>query len=252
MGRKRKIKKLPEPVLTSATECCFCHQMEDSELGVFFQNEEACIAAHQFCLLFSSGLAQNGEDNEGFDGFLLKDIKKEVQRASKITCKFCKSNGASSGCNVKTCRLTYHYLCGKKEDSQFVFFDTFNTYCKLHRENQDMTYLATQSTSCPLCLEDITLENKSSVLKMPCCNNMFIHRSCIQYQAMSSGYFFKCPTCNNEESFQKEMARFGIYIPQRDASWEENNAFAELLEQYDQCDWPNCECPDGRTCSDDG
>lgn len=33
---------------------------------------------------FSSGLAQKGEDHEGFDGFLIKDIKKEISRAKRL------------------------------------------------------------------------------------------------------------------------------------------------------------------------
>lgn len=33
----------------------------------------------------------------------------------------------------------------------------------------------------------------------------------------------------------------------RDATWEENNAFADLLIQYDRCDNKSCLCPDGVT-----
>jgi len=34
--------------------------------------------------LFSSGLAQKGEDNEGLDGFLIEDILKECKRCNKL------------------------------------------------------------------------------------------------------------------------------------------------------------------------
>lgn len=37
-----------------------------------------------FSQFFSSGLAQHGKDNEGFDGFLIKDIKKEISRAKRL------------------------------------------------------------------------------------------------------------------------------------------------------------------------
>jgi len=33
-------------------------------------------------------LAQYGEDDEGFDGFLIKDIKKEISRAKRLVSKF--------------------------------------------------------------------------------------------------------------------------------------------------------------------
>ena len=32
----------------------------------------------------SSGLAQRGKDDEEFDGFLIKDIKKEISRAKRL------------------------------------------------------------------------------------------------------------------------------------------------------------------------
>jgi len=34
--------------------------------------------------LFSAGLPQRGDDNEGFDGFLIKDIFKELQRVKHL------------------------------------------------------------------------------------------------------------------------------------------------------------------------
>lgn len=34
--------------------------------------------------LFSAGLPQQGEDEEGFDGFMINDIVKEYHRASRI------------------------------------------------------------------------------------------------------------------------------------------------------------------------
>lgn len=37
-----------------------------------------------FVQFFASGLAQRGEDDEGFDGFLIKDIKKEISRSKRL------------------------------------------------------------------------------------------------------------------------------------------------------------------------
>lgn len=35
----------------------------------------------------SSGLAQKGKEDEEFDGFLIKDIKKEITRAKRLVSK---------------------------------------------------------------------------------------------------------------------------------------------------------------------
>ena len=37
----------------------------------------------------------------------------------------------------------------------------------------------------------------------------------------------------------------------RDAAWEENNAFQDLLEQYNKCDSVSCQCPFGKSFSQD-
>lgn len=98
-----------------------------------------------------------------------------------------------------------------------------------------------------------------------------------QRQAHSAGlFFFRCTLCNNQDNFREEMLRMGIFIPERykdrqhtwrgktliwdticdltnlcvrrDASWElEANAFSELLEVYQHCDAPICQCNNGRT-----
>ena len=48
--------------------------------------------------------------------------------------------------------------------------------------------------------------------------------------AHSAGYFFKCPMCNNKETFEAEMKLFGVYIPEQDASWEREGAI-HILRQ---------------------
>ena len=52
--------------------------------------------------------------------------------------------------------------------------------------------------------------------------------------ADSAGWqFFKCPLCNNKEVFEREMQRFGIYIPLEDAKWEqEPHAYEDLYRRY--------------------
>ncbi|XP_065078487.1 PHD finger protein 7-like [Ochlerotatus camptorhynchus] len=65
--------------------------------------------------------------------------------------------------------------------------------------------------------------------------------------AQSAGYFFKCPLCNNKDDFSQQMQQRGIYIPEKDASWEpEPNAFNDQLERPSECDAEACRCRYGR------
>ena len=70
--------------------------------------------------------------------------------------------------------------------------------------------------------------------------------------ASSAGYFFKCPMCNNKEDFESEMKRFGVYIPEQDASWErEGNIFDGIYQRHGTCDAEKCICPEGREFDED-
>lgn len=42
------------------------------------------------------------------------------------------------------------------------------------------------------------------------------------------------------------MRKNGVYLPDRDATWEMNNAFEEQTRQYTHCDEEVCLCPKGR------
>ncbi|XP_065063035.1 G2/M phase-specific E3 ubiquitin-protein ligase-like [Rhopilema esculentum] len=101
--------------------------------------------------------------------------------------------------------------------------------------------------SCAICLEkDLNDDVVGGFLKGPCCKDSFFHRDCLQKYALSSGYFFRCPTCNNEKEFLTEMKIYGIYIPERDALWEDGVTYADLLEVNRRCDSRHCYCPKGR------
>ena len=80
---------------------------------------------HYFCLLFGSGLAQNGPEDEGVAGFLPKDIMKEQNRGGKLACSYCKNKGATIGCYVENCSMKYHFHCGLAKFCQFKFFGKF-------------------------------------------------------------------------------------------------------------------------------
>ena len=47
----------------------------------------------------------------------------------------CGKGGASIGCFDDDCPWTYHYLCAKEDDAQFL--PNFDFYCKDHKVNDE-------------------------------------------------------------------------------------------------------------------
>ncbi|XP_054256330.1 G2/M phase-specific E3 ubiquitin-protein ligase [Indicator indicator] len=197
----------------------------------------------------SSGIWQRGEEDEGVDGFLFTDIRKEVNRAAKLKCNICKKKGASIGCVAPKCKRSYHFPCGIQKECLFQFMEDFRSYCWEHKPVQKIPDRECKGSSqCTICLDLVEQVPAYSVLRSPCCKNAWFHRECLQYQALSAGiFFFRCTVCNNMDKFQKEMLRMGIHIPEKDASWElEENAYQELLQCYQHCDIKRCLCKKGR------
>ncbi|XP_027214467.2 uncharacterized protein [Penaeus vannamei] len=240
------IKSPPGFEMSQPLNCCFCGRGDENEVefGKIYTIDD--VSVHYYCLLFSSGLAQNGEDDEGVLGFLAEDIVKEVQRGRKLSCCYCLRKGATIGCYNKKCRRTYHYPCGIKQNALCKFSNDFRSYCSHHREYQK-GFGSGEELECPICMEEL-IANPNQAIWAPCCKRKtWFHKLCLQRLALSAGYFFKCPLCNDKDVFQLEMQNLGIFVPEKDASWElEPNAFSELLERPIHCDAPKCKCPDGR------
>ncbi|XP_035183627.1 G2/M phase-specific E3 ubiquitin-protein ligase [Oxyura jamaicensis] len=210
---------------------------------------ECNLTVHYYCLLMSSGIWQRGEEDEGVDGFLITDIRKEVNRAAKLKCNICRKKGASIGCVAPKCKRSYHFPCGLRKECIFQFMEDFRSYCWEHKPVQIFSDKESRGPSqCTICLDLVEHLPLYSVLKSPCCKNAWFHRKCLQYQALSAGiFFFRCTVCNNKDKFQKEMLRMGIHIPEKDASWElEENAYEDLLQCYQHCDIRRCLCKEGR------
>ncbi|OXB83909.1 UNVERIFIED_CONTAM: hypothetical protein H355_009393, partial [Colinus virginianus] len=83
------------------------------------------LTLHNYCLLMSSGIWQRGEEDEGVDGFLIEDIRKEVNRAARLICNICKKKGASIGCVAPKCKRSYHFPCGLQKECVFQFMEDF-------------------------------------------------------------------------------------------------------------------------------
>ncbi|XP_072748731.1 uncharacterized protein [Anoplolepis gracilipes] len=239
---------------SSRKACCFCNLTEDNEVeyGKFYEYNG--IVTHYYCLLLSSNMEQKGNDDEGILGFLTEDIQKELRRGKRLACSYCKKIGATLGCcNVK-CKRIFHFPCGLKAGSLHQYFGEFRSYCVNHRPKQQLDqHILKQISSldnvlCYICYDKVNPSDFVNTLWAPCCKkNAFFHRKCVQQLALSAGYFFKCPLCNNKQDFRNAMLEYGIFIPSQDASWElVPNAFEELLYRHDQCDAVKCLCPKGR------
>uniref|UniRef100_A0A8C8TT68 G2/M-phase specific E3 ubiquitin ligase n=1 Tax=Peromyscus maniculatus bairdii TaxID=230844 RepID=A0A8C8TT68_PERMB len=239
-----------KPDNSKSLACVFCRKNDDcpNKYGEKKTYEKWNFSVHYYCLLMSSGIWQRGKEEEGVYGFLVEDIKKEVNRASKLKCTVCKKNGASIGCVVPQCKRSYHFPCGLQKECIFQFTDNFASFCWKHRPVQAITSKYRDSLPCTICLEFIEPIPSYNILQSPCCKNAWFHRDCLQVQAINAGvYFFRCTLCNNTDIFQKEMLRMGIHIPEKDASWElEENAYEELLQSHDRCDVRRCHCKEGR------
>ncbi|EFN81878.1 G2/M phase-specific E3 ubiquitin-protein ligase [Harpegnathos saltator] len=239
---------------SSSKVCCFCNLAEDNELeyGKFYEQDG--IVTHYYCLLLSSNMEQKGNDDEGILGFLAEDIHKELRRGKKLICSYCKRIGATLGCCNLKCKRIFHFPCGLKAGSLHQFFGEFKSFCVNHRPKQKIDeYVLKQISTlndilCYICYDRANPKDLMETLWAPCCKkDAWFHRKCVQQLALSAGYFFKCPLCNNKKDFQNAMLQHGIFIPSQDASWElVPNAFEELLYRHDQCDAIICLCPKGR------
>jgi hypothetical protein len=105
------------------------------------------------------------------------------------------------------------------------------SHCAAHRLLQeispDVLMEVDTTAACAISCEDVDPRPCLSTLWALCYKkDGFFHRDCLQKLALSAGYLFRCPLCNNKTEFQDAMSHFGIFIPDQDYSWElEPDAF---------------------------
>ncbi|XP_072849956.1 PHD finger protein 11 isoform X2 [Pogona vitticeps] len=69
--------------------------------------------------LYSSGLMESEEyspDNVDIR-FDVTSVLSEIKRGKRLICNFCRKKGATVGCEIKTCRRSYHYFCALCDDA---------------------------------------------------------------------------------------------------------------------------------------
>lgn len=99
------------------------------------------------------------------------------------------------------------------------------------------------------CQEEVRETERSLI--SPCCGRIY-HTECVQNMAISYGRaHFKCPLCQDKKAFITEAINFGIYIPTKDADWEQPEQeefynFQQMGTLYQTCDAKYCACTKGR------
>lgn len=82
------LREVPETETATTCKLCFTGPSADDRLGPLLEyvvdSATEIYCAHYFCLLFSSGLDQNGEEDEQVKGFLTQDILKEWRRGQRL------------------------------------------------------------------------------------------------------------------------------------------------------------------------
>ncbi|XP_074816771.1 histone-lysine N-methyltransferase SETDB2 [Natator depressus] len=98
-------------------KCAFCPA--DEECAIMYIAEKQNLAVHQNCLLYSSGFVESEEHNpENQDTrFDVASVQSEIRRGKRLMCNFCRKKGATVGCEIKTCRRSYHYFCALCDDA---------------------------------------------------------------------------------------------------------------------------------------
>lgn len=242
---------LRRPRRTKTLSCLFCQSTSTDEFKFGGLKSLGSLHVHYYCLLFSATIEQLGEDHEGILGFLLSDILKERDRGRKSICVYCHKSSATLKCANKYCRCKYHLPCGLLNDIQ-LNFNNFKSSCDAHRTKSNVPDVIRSNINhykCIVCMEYFIKNlNKFDVIWANCCRSeVLFHVDCIQNLAYNAGYFTKCPNCNNDSKFIRTIKLYGVFVPERDASWElDENAFSELYYVHETCDVAKCLCPYGR------
>ncbi|XP_060666158.1 pineapple eye protein [Drosophila nasuta] len=240
-------------------KCDICNKTdegsEDDDVYMYGEWMTRCkITVHYFCLMLSTHLPQQGGDTSGILGFMIRDIRKEIQAAQLRKCFYCLGPGASIECHK--CHAIFHLACGMESHCVNYFRDDFRSYCKdcaPRDKYQKQLMAAPQSVfknlRCDICFDSIRVFILSKVVYGDCCRKGFAHKVCMRRYAYSSGYYLRCLWCRDVK-FHETIKLQSVFVPDRDATWElQKNAYSELHSKPLHCDEAECLCPKGRSYS---
>ncbi|KAE9621890.1 hypothetical protein Lal_00032766 [Lupinus albus] len=127
----------PDDSHTSTSICSFCQSSKISEAtgemlhsanGYMVTGDKALqpnvIHVHKICA--------NWAPQAYFVDDIVKNLKSEVARGSKLKCSKCGLKGAALGCLVKSCRKTYHAPCAMEILTCRFDYENFLMLCPAH------------------------------------------------------------------------------------------------------------------------
>ncbi|KAL0963476.1 hypothetical protein UPYG_G00306910 [Umbra pygmaea] len=118
-------------------QCIICGGSEEDgttgPLSTKVSSTKGSATAHQNCLLYSSGIfCACSPENDDLFGFSVEDVLMEYKRGRLLNCHKCKKKGATVGCEVKSCRKSYHYPCAIQVEALIVEAE-YIVYCPKHK-----------------------------------------------------------------------------------------------------------------------
>ncbi|GAB1298959.1 PHD finger protein 11 [Apodemus speciosus] len=116
------------PEMMQQRTCALCP--EGHEWSQIYFAPSANIAAHENCLLYSSGLVEceAHDPPNTARNFDVKSVKKEIWRGRRLICSFCSNRGATVGCDLQSCAKNYHLLCAKEDHATLQVDEDHGTY----------------------------------------------------------------------------------------------------------------------------
>lgn len=226
---------------TISEKCDICWMTENDPIcyGEFI--EKPCftnrkIRVHYLCLLSGTFIVQDGSSDVGIAGFKLRDIINSFAEYREKCCFYCNLPSAAIACAQAGCERRFHYICGYNNACLTLFVGQFESYCHQHVPAKLCQPVNRKDRDCDICFTELPLEtepnfNPLSIIHTSCdsnCPEGLLHRECVQRYAYTSGYDFKCPLCWNK-NFRHMAEECGIFIPQRESSWErEPGAYKDL------------------------
>lgn len=131
-------------------------------------------------------------------------------------CAYCKEKTATIGCCVRACRKSFHLPCALKNECRLEFVDPFKSFCDVHNGIKKPKKVHKPTDTCKICFDDMGEWNPIQSIQSPCCNrDSWYHKLCLMKYALTSGYFLKCPLCNDSNQFRDSIAKQGIFRPDR-------------------------------------
>ncbi|XP_013412519.1 uncharacterized protein LOC106175190 isoform X2 [Lingula anatina] len=106
--------------------CGFCKRgVEVSAVCGELCTSNVC-SAHKKCMQYSANLSQYKEEF-AFGGFNIDEVLTEIRRGRSLKCRIClktkglkkkkkpELNGATAGCAINSCKMTYHFYCAAQD-----------------------------------------------------------------------------------------------------------------------------------------